>query len=334
MGHSLNSKSQLNVYYNSPADLECYVSMATILRPIKKAKTQPTLSTITLGILHSKKNSFKQKHQRRVKILVNLGCGATLIHHSFVGKLALQMDRLSNWSTKAGNFRTTKTAKLNFTLPAFHEGRNISWTAFVDETAKLSSRYDMIISRDLLEELGMNFLFSTNLMEWDNASTPMLDLELFDQDNHDELAQELLYMHDPDTTEAERIQEILDAKYCKADLAKLSQECDQLDKADQQKMLTLLQKYEHLFDGTVGTWNTEPVDLILKDPNCKPYHAKPYPVPYSQEQKLKEEVNRLCEQGILQKINKSEWACPMFTISKPDGSLWSLADLRELNKRI
>src|SRR5688572_3881459 len=100
----------------------------------------------------------------------------------------------------------------------------------------------MIIGRYLLEALGINFIHSTNLMEWDNASTPMLDPELFDQDNLDELAQELLYKHDPDTTEAERIQEILDAKYCKADLAKLSQECDQLGKADQQKLLKLLQK--------------------------------------------------------------------------------------------
>ena len=84
----------------------------------------------------------------------------------------------------------------------------------------------------------------------------------------------------------------------------------------------------------MGTWNTEPVDLILKDPNCPPYHAKPYPVPHSQEQKLREEVDRLCEQGILWKINRTEWACPMFTISKPDGSLHSLADLRKLNRRI
>src|SRR6476660_2754624 len=144
----------------------------------------------------------------------------------------------------------------------------------------------------------------------------------------------MMYMRDPDTTEAERTQVILDAKYCKADLAKLTHECDQLDKADQQKLLQLLQKYKHLFDGTVGTWNTDPVDLVLKDPSCTPYYAKPYPVPYSQEQKLKEEVNRLCEQGILRKINHYEWACPMFTISKPDGSLHSLADLWELNKRI
>src|SRR5687768_15870555 len=114
MGHSLNSKSPLNVYHNSPADLECYGSMTTLLRPTKKAKTKPTLSTITLGVLNSKKNSFKSKYHRRLKILFDIGCGATLIHHSLVGKLALQMDRPSNWSTKAGNLRTTKTAKLNF----------------------------------------------------------------------------------------------------------------------------------------------------------------------------------------------------------------------------
>src|SRR6476620_6363319 len=167
MGHSLSSKPQLNVYHNSPADLECYASMATLLRPTKKAKTRSTLSTITLGILNSKKNNFKLKHQKRVKMLFDTGCGATLIHHSLVGKLLLQMDRPSNWSTKAGSFRTTKTCKFNLVLPAFHEHRNISWTAFVDETVKLSSKYDMIIGREFLEELEMNFLFSQNLMEWD-----------------------------------------------------------------------------------------------------------------------------------------------------------------------
>ena len=76
------------------------------------------------------------------------------------------------------------------------------------------------------------------------------------------------------------------------------------------------------------------MDLYLKEANCIPYHAKAYLVPQSQEQKLREEVNRLCQHGILRKINRSEWACPMFTISKPDGSLRSLVDLRELNKRI
>ena len=169
----------------------------------------------------------------------------------------------------------------------------------------------MIIGRDLLEELGLKFLFDTQMMEWDNASTPMLNPDQFDQEETLEvLEKELLYMHDPDTTEAERIQTILNAKYCKADLNQLVQECTTLSKEEKQKLLTLLQRYEQLFDGTVGTWNTDPVDLTLKDPSCKPYHAKAYPVPHSQEQKLKEEVARLCKQGILKKINRSEWACP------------------------
>jgi Reverse transcriptase (RNA-dependent DNA polymerase) len=76
------------------------------------------------------------------------------------------------------------------------------------------------------------------------------------------------------------------------------------------------------------------VDLELKDKNEKPYHARAYPVPHSQEQLLKDEVQQLVDFGVLRKVNRSEWACPMFTIAKPDKILRSLADLRELNKRI
>ena len=49
---------------------------------------------------------------------------------------------------------------------------------------------------------------------------------------------------------------------------------------------------------------------------------------------MKAEIQRLCRYRVLRRINHSEWACPMFTISKPDGSLRSLADLREVNKVI
>ncbi len=68
----------------------------------------------------------------------------------------------------------------------------------------------------------------------------------------------------------------------------------------------LLEKFEPLFDGTLGTWDTEPIDLELKDPDAKLYHAKPYPVPQSQEAKLKTEVERLVSSGVLQKVNRSE----------------------------
>ena len=44
----------------------------------------------------------------------------------------------------------------------------------------------------------------------------MLDPAVFNNDFIDDLEHEFLYIHDPDTTDAERIQAILNAKYCKA----------------------------------------------------------------------------------------------------------------------
>ena len=40
----------------------------------------------------------------------------------------------------------------------------------------------------------------------------------------------------------------------------------------------ILNKYEFLFDGTLGTWKTKPADVKLQ-PVEKSYHAKPYPFP-------------------------------------------------------
>ena len=55
----------------------------------------------------------------------------------------------------------------------------------------------------------------------------------------------------------------------------------------------------------------------------------------SQEKRLKDEINQLVKYGVLRKINHSEWGMPAFTITKKDGiTLQSIADLRELNKRI
>ena len=181
-----------------------------------------------------------------------------------------------------------------------------------------------------MHEIGIDICFSAAEVRWDNASIPMQPVDK----STEEFEQELLFTQDPLTTDAERIQNIVESKYCPADLNKIVAGCSLLSTNQQEKMHKLLKKFAHLFDGTLGNWKTDPVDLELKDRNEKPYHAKPYPVPHSQEQQLKDEVQRLVDFGVLRKVNRSEWACPMFTISKPDKSLRSLADLRELNQRI
>jgi hypothetical protein len=93
-------------------------------------------------------------------------------------------------------------------------------------------------------------------------------------------------MHDPITTEAERIQHILDIKYAPADLEEIVKECAHLTSDEQKQLLKLLAKYEDLFDGTLGIWNTKLIDLELL-PDTKPFHTRGYLVPHSQERKLK-----------------------------------------------
>ena len=330
----MGASNSINVN-SDEINIECFASTAELLRPKKKAKNEH-LSSITIGYLASRDGSRKPKHWKRMKVLFDSGCGATLINHELVKELKQTREKKTKWRTKAGKFTTSHKCNITFNLPAFHEHREITWNCYVDTTNKDQQicNYDLIIGRDLMHEIGINILFKDGTIEWDNASIPMQSIDKLDETYIDEFEQEIMFTHDPVTTEAERIQNIIDAKYSKADLSAIVKECETLTKFEQEKLYALLKKFEHLFDGTLGTWNTDPVDLELKDPNCKPYHAKPYPVPHSQEQKLREEVERLCGYGVMRKINDSEWGAPVFTIQKPDGSLRSLADLRELNKRI
>ena len=153
-------------------------------------------------------------------------------------------------------------------------------------------------------------------------------------DNLDSLENEILLSQAEQQFDADRIQEIIDSKYSPQDLKAVVDTCEQLTTKQKEQLHVLLQKYKTLFDRSLGTWKTDPIELELKNPNAKPYHAKPCPVSRINERKLKEEVERLVKFGVLRKINCSEWASSMFTVNKPDGTLCSLADLRKLNKRI
>ena len=76
--------------------------------------------------------------------------------------------------------------------------------------------------------------------------------EWLDKDHMEEFKNKLFMMHDPASTDAERIQRILDMKCEQADLPEVITDMDDLE-ADQKKQLSkVLQKFEELFDGTLG----------------------------------------------------------------------------------
>jgi hypothetical protein len=166
--------------------------------------------------MYNRKGGQANKDFKRMRILLDSGCGGTLVNRSFVKKYAKTRSTSTTWTTKAGTFETTRKVKCTFTLPEFHQGKDISWTMFVDESDNKLGTYDMIIGRDLLHELGIDLLFSSGEMNWGQAIVPMRDpSELRDCDT---LENEIFSMHYPDTTEAARIQSIIDLTYSPQDI--------------------------------------------------------------------------------------------------------------------
>jgi len=134
--------------------------------------------------------------------------------------------------------------------------------------------------------------------------------------------------------DTKRVIAILDAKYDKADLPVIVRDsCAHLQPSDREKLLSLLLRYEELFDGTLGDWNRPPISIELKE-GAKPYHGRPYPVAQVHKATLMKEINRLVSIGVLKKQSSSEWASPTFIIPKKDMTVRTISDFRELNKRI
>ena len=133
---------------------------------------------------------------------------------------------------------------------------------------------------------------------------------------------------------AKQVVEMLDAKCDKADLPTIGRDnCSHLSATDREKLLPMLLRFEPLFNGTLGDWNLPLVSFEIKE-NMKPYHGRPYPIPQTHKAKLMKEINRLCETGVLKWQPSSRWASPTFIIPKKDGTVRTISDFREPNKRI
>ncbi len=72
----------------------------------------------------------------------------------------------------------------------------------------------------------------------------------------------------------------MDAKNEKADLPAIIREnCSHLKASNREKLLSVLLRFQSLFDGTLGDWNLLPVFFELKE-GINPYHNRPYPIPH------------------------------------------------------
>jgi hypothetical protein len=72
-----------------------------------------------------------------------------------------------------------------------------------------------------------------------------------------------------------RVVDILDDKYEQPDISAIVREnSSHLQASEREKVLSVLLKFELLFDGTLGDWNLPPVSFELME-GMKPYHGRP-----------------------------------------------------------
>ena len=179
----------------------------------------------------------------------------------------------------------------------------------------------------------MDVLYSDNVVTWDELKLPMHEVSATGK-WHDFNA--LVEDHAESESVKDsmtRLTRILDANYDTPVLEDEVAKMTHLNPIQRNLLLALLKENESLFDGQLGDWVGDPIEIPLKE-GAKPYHAKAFPIPHIHEQTFKKDLDRLESIGVLRKVNRSEWAAPAFIIAKKDGRVRFISDFRKLNTQI
>ena len=128
-------------------------------------------------------------------------------------------------------------------MPELCDDQVIEWPLHVADNM---GAYDMIIGRDLLSFMGIDIQFSNRTVNYHDKHLPFKSYDASPDTDY--------YVEENNaiTERAERIKEILDAKYQAADIDDICKEQDHLTAEQQQKLHSLLSRYKDLFDGTLG----------------------------------------------------------------------------------
>ena len=95
-----------------------------------------------------------------IQILLDSGASASIFNIKYLNKLRLKHNQTTTWTTAAGNFMTSRTTEVQFTMPELYNDRVIEWKVHV---AKDTGIYDAVIGQDLLCKLGLTMHFKAVL---------------------------------------------------------------------------------------------------------------------------------------------------------------------------
>jgi hypothetical protein len=196
---------------------------------------------------------------------------------------------------------------------------------------------DIILGINFLSKTGIKLNYSEGNMEWFDCSIPLCPPGGLDSKEFDAMI-DMFHIQVEDKKFGEDwlkwfATEILDANYEKTGVAEVVKRLTHLNAHQKADLLRVLQENNKTFNGTLGVYSHKKVHIDI-DPNAKPVHSRPYPVPWIHLKTFKKELNHLVKLGVLAAQQESEWVLPSFIIPKKDGRVCWISDLCQSNKVI
>ena len=236
-----------------------------------------------------------------------------------------------NWNTKGGNFDTFAKGEIQgLQLPQFTTRRSFNAKFHLFRGSK-KERYDVIIGRDILQSLGIDIINSKRTFKWDDIEIPMMPMGYWKRSRINTYLNRI--KNKPPRSHENFQAVMLPANYKKPDLKEVVSEIEHLNENQKETLLRVLIDNEQAFQGTKGKWVGEDIDIEIK-PNPKPYFARPYNIPKSQEKLMRDEIARLEKIEVLSPVLESEWAAPSFGTPKKDQTIRLVSDFRVLNTMV
>jgi len=184
---------------------------------VEVSVNNPTPVTLA-GIRGGKKN--REIVRRDLRVLLDSGSSHSMASTRCTKGVKLtSLKKSRSFATAGGDFKIENEATLNFNLSEFSESKLINWTFSVYRDSEALG-YDMVIGRDLLDNLGVIMDFKKSSVNWEGIEIPMRDFQRLKdlKMSHDEVNAMIKGSVEPLVTQeaTERMVRILDSKYEKA----------------------------------------------------------------------------------------------------------------------
>ena len=234
-------------------------------------------------------------------------------------------------------FKADQEVILPFRLTQFTPNRKIEHSILLSQANTHSSTSpDLILGCNVICKLGLklNFRDDTPVILWDDVAVPMVHCGQWTPARIDEAfatasAPPSLMLQCAEDNFNNKSPSMLAADYHEVkidDMLLTHLNCMQCH-----ALWHVLKKHAFLFSGKLSKLPGKPVHLELTDLTVKPYHGKPYQVPRSLLPLLNAKVECLCDIGVLQCTNNSEWAAQGFAVLKKNNQIHFVTDFRMLN---